>query len=190
MMPQGSTMRHATLCLLIRGNPPIEVLLGRKRAGFGTGKWGGFGGKEEEGETIAGVGSMSDVDPLIGAQTKVYDLEGRTIIPGINETHIHVRDLGFQQYYAVNLEEARNIADVQRLLKERLDRLRQDGKLGGWSYPTTGEVGDWLFGLGWVQDRLEENEWPTDRSWTKSLAMFPFLWIESIKCPSIIISLL
>lgn len=107
-------------------------------------------------DTIAAVGTLSEMDALIGAETSVYDLEGRTIIPGINETHIHVRDLGFQQYIAVNLEEARSIADVQRLLKERLETLRREGKLGGWRYPTTGEVGDWLFGLGWVQDRLEE----------------------------------
>jgi predicted amidohydrolase YtcJ len=107
-------------------------------------------------ESIVAVGSFSDVEPLIGPSTKAYDLAGRTVIPGINETHIHVRDLGFQQHYAVNLEPARNIADVQRLLDKRLAELREDDKLGGWRYPTTGEVGPWLFGLGWAQDRLEE----------------------------------
>jgi mutator protein MutT len=45
-------MINATLCLLVRGSPPTEVLLGRKRVGFGAGKWGGFGGKVEEGETV------------------------------------------------------------------------------------------------------------------------------------------
>jgi predicted amidohydrolase YtcJ len=107
-------------------------------------------------ETIVAVGSFSDVEPFIGSSTKVYDLAGRTVIPGINESHIHVRDLGFQQYYAVNLESARNIADVQRLLEERFALLSAEDKLGGWRYPTTDEVGPWLFGLGWAQDRLEE----------------------------------
>jgi len=108
------------------------------------------------GDRIDGVGSLQELNHLIGFNTKVYDLDGRTVIPGINETHIHVRDLGFQQYYAVNLEPARNISDVQQLLRDRLARLVRDGKLGGWSYPTTGEVGDWLFGLGWTQDRFVE----------------------------------
>lgn len=108
------------------------------------------------GDKIVAVGSFQELKHLIGLNTKVYDLDGRTIIPGINETHIHVSDLGFQQYYAVNLEPARNISDVQQLLKERLAKLQHDGKLGGWRYPTTGEVGDWLFGLGWTQDRLVE----------------------------------
>jgi 8-oxo-dGTP diphosphatase len=48
-------MRDGTLCLLIRGNPPEHVLLGLKKQGFGAGKWGGFGGKIEAGETIAGA---------------------------------------------------------------------------------------------------------------------------------------
>jgi 8-oxo-dGTP diphosphatase/2-hydroxy-dATP diphosphatase len=38
-----------TLCLATRGN---KVLLGMKKRGFGMGKWNGFGGKIEKGETI------------------------------------------------------------------------------------------------------------------------------------------
>ncbi len=108
------------------------------------------------GEKIIGVGSFAELEPLIGPATRVHDLDGRTVIPGINETHIHLRDLGFQQHYAVNLEAARTVADVQRLLGERLAELRDADRLGGWEYPTTGETGPWLFGLGWTQDRLAE----------------------------------
>ncbi|UCC83929.1 MAG: amidohydrolase [Gemmatimonadota bacterium] len=119
------------------------------------------GGPEASALAIAGglilaVGSLDELDHLIGGNTKVHDLEGRTIIPGLNETHIHVRDLGFEQHYAVNLEPARTISDVQQLLGERLAQLRSEEGLGGWLYPTTGEVGPWLFGLGWAQDRLAE----------------------------------
>jgi len=46
-------MRDATLCLLFRGNPIEKVLLGMKKARFGAGKYNGFGGKVEPGETIA-----------------------------------------------------------------------------------------------------------------------------------------
>ena len=108
------------------------------------------------GEKITAVGSMSEIKFLISQETRVYDLKGRTIIPGINETHIHVRDLGFEQHYAVNVEPARTISDVQQMLRERLFRLRNEGKLGGLIYPATGEKGDWLFGLSWTQDRLIE----------------------------------
>ncbi len=46
-------MLNATLCFLIDGNPPVRILLGHKRVGFGVGKWGGVGGKIESGETPA-----------------------------------------------------------------------------------------------------------------------------------------
>lgn len=109
------------------------------------------------GEHILGVGSFEELKPLAGAQTRTYDLNGRTVIPGINDTHIHVRDLGFDQSNSVNLiEGARSIALVQRLLRERLEQLRKDGRLGRWTYPTTGETGPWLFGNSWTQDRLVE----------------------------------
>jgi len=108
------------------------------------------------GDRIVGVGSLEDFDALVGDGTELHDLEGRTIIPGIQESHIHVRDLGFQQRVAVNLEPALSVADVQSLLSARLRELRASGGLGGWTYPTTGEQGEWLFGLGWTQDRLAE----------------------------------
>jgi hypothetical protein len=38
-----------TLVLVTR---PNQVLLGMKKRGFGQGKWNGFGGKVEKGETI------------------------------------------------------------------------------------------------------------------------------------------
>lgn len=38
-----------TLCLAVRNQ---EVLLGMKKRGFGAGRWNGFGGKLEPGETI------------------------------------------------------------------------------------------------------------------------------------------
>ncbi len=41
--------RVLTLCILHQKN---RVLLGMKKRGFGEGKWNGFGGKVEEGETI------------------------------------------------------------------------------------------------------------------------------------------
>ncbi|MCK4487635.1 MAG: NUDIX domain-containing protein [Desulfobacterales bacterium] len=46
-------MRDRTLCFLIRENPATEVLLGFKKVRFGAGKYAGFGGEVEPGETIA-----------------------------------------------------------------------------------------------------------------------------------------
>ncbi len=41
-------MHHATLCYLLKDG---HVLLGLKKRGFGEGRWNGYGGKVERGET-------------------------------------------------------------------------------------------------------------------------------------------
>jgi 8-oxo-dGTP pyrophosphatase MutT (NUDIX family) len=51
-MAQAEPMTEATLCILVREQPPKQVLFGLKKAGFGAGKYGGFGGKVEEGEAV------------------------------------------------------------------------------------------------------------------------------------------
>jgi 8-oxo-dGTP pyrophosphatase MutT (NUDIX family) len=45
-------MKNATICLLVKGDPVEEVLLGLKKEGFGQGKYVGFGGKIENHEGI------------------------------------------------------------------------------------------------------------------------------------------
>ena len=46
-------MRDGTLCIVIRENPDREILLGFKKVRFGAGKYAGFGGRVEAGETVA-----------------------------------------------------------------------------------------------------------------------------------------
>src|SRR5262245_66200157 len=41
------------------------------------------------GNTIVSVGTDADVAPLIGAATKVIDLGGKLVLPGLIDTHIH-----------------------------------------------------------------------------------------------------
>ncbi|KAM9726150.1 oxidized purine nucleoside triphosphate hydrolase isoform 3-T4 [Dama dama] len=49
--PTG-TMRTSRLYTLVLVLQPQRVLLGMKKRGFGAGRWNGFGGKVQEGETI------------------------------------------------------------------------------------------------------------------------------------------
>jgi len=42
-----------------------------------------------KGNTIVSVGTDADVAPLIGAATKIVDLKGKLVLPGLIDTHIH-----------------------------------------------------------------------------------------------------
>jgi 8-oxo-dGTP pyrophosphatase MutT (NUDIX family) len=66
-------LTEATLCLLVRGNPAQQVLLGYKKEGFGAGKITGFGGKVEPGETPAAA-AIRELEEETGIRVSVDDL--------------------------------------------------------------------------------------------------------------------
>jgi 8-oxo-dGTP diphosphatase len=70
----GLKMMDVTLCLLVRGNPPAEILLGLKKAGFGAGKYNGFGGKVEAGETVERA-AVREVEEEVGLIVSEEDLQ-------------------------------------------------------------------------------------------------------------------
>lgn len=67
-------MRDATLVFLIKGEPPSEVLLGLKKAGFAQGKINGFGGKVQQGEPIAKA-AVRELEEEAGIRVSEQDLE-------------------------------------------------------------------------------------------------------------------
>jgi 8-oxo-dGTP diphosphatase/2-hydroxy-dATP diphosphatase len=78
-----------TLCLVTEGG---SVLLGMKKRGFGAGRWNGFGGKVEAGETIEAA-AIREVKEEAGID--VWDIEEVGVLefefqgdPQIHEVHI------------------------------------------------------------------------------------------------------
>ena len=49
-----------------------------------------------------GVGSDSDVETLIGPNTKILDLAGKTVLPGFIDAHIHVLSSGTRHVMAAD----------------------------------------------------------------------------------------
>lgn len=66
-------MNNRTLCFLLRGTPPDEVLLGLKKRGFGTGKYAGFGGGVQAGESIEAA-TARELEEETGIKVAVDDL--------------------------------------------------------------------------------------------------------------------
>jgi 8-oxo-dGTP pyrophosphatase MutT (NUDIX family) len=67
-------MRHATLCFLIKEDPPQEILLGFKKVGFGAGKYNGFGGKVQADETIA-MAAVRELEEETGVSVREVNLQ-------------------------------------------------------------------------------------------------------------------
>src|SRR6476646_1003857 len=70
------------------------------------------------GERIVAVGSAAEVDTWHGPQTKVLDAQGKLLLPGFNDAHVHFVD-GGDHLQAVQLKDAASPADFARRISER-----------------------------------------------------------------------
>ncbi len=97
------------------------------------------------GDRILRVGTNTDVLGLKGPSTRVLDLRGATIVPGLHDAHAHVVGLGASLQDA-DLRGTRSFEDVVGRLRRRL---------------TSARPGEWIVGRGWDQNDWPEKDWPT-----------------------------
>ena len=71
------------------------------------------------GETIQAVGSDSDILALAGSGTSTINLQGRTVIPGIIDTHAHMDREGLKGIQP-SLKGARSIADILAVIRRQV----------------------------------------------------------------------
>lgn len=74
------------------------------------------------GERIVFVGSGKDVQVYIGEQTKVYDLNGKMLIPGMIDSHIHPPGLSLLDLYEVQLFGIDSIEGYAEAVRQFIDK--------------------------------------------------------------------
>ena len=93
--------------------------------------------------------------------TKVINLGGRTVVPGLIDNHNHIVLLGMRPGHDIRIETAASIADVQALLKERAKSL---------------PAGAWITTLGdWNIKQFAEKRLPTLAELDAALPNHPYL---------------
>ncbi len=86
---------------------------------------------------IIDVGFDSDMDPYIGRDTKVLDLEAKTMIPGFIESHGHIIGLGSSKL-KLDLNEVENYDEIVDIVSKTVEQT---------------EPGEWILGRGWHQSK-------------------------------------
>ena len=85
---------------------------------------------------ILAVGSDEDVAQYKGPDTQVIDAGKRTVIPGLNDSHLHVIRGGLNYNMELRWDGVPSLADAMRMLKEQARRT-PPGQwvrvVGGWS---------------------------------------------------------
>ena len=74
------------------------------------------------GEKIVAIGTVEQIKPYVGAQTRVIDAGGRLVIPGFNDSHAHFSS-GAAGLRQLNLYGVSTLAEVQRLKTAAKGRL-------------------------------------------------------------------
>src|SRR5579859_2000355 len=79
------------------------------------------------GNRIAALGSTEEIRPLAGKNTQVIDAEGRLVLPGFNDAHVHFLSGGFS-LSNVDLRDAKS----PREFTERIRRFAEKVPAGQW----------------------------------------------------------
>jgi len=70
------------------------------------------------GNTIEAVGSREEILALAGSHTQLTDLGGRTLLPGLHDTHIHLWKVGNLKTFMLDVRPASSLDHMLTLLQE------------------------------------------------------------------------
>lgn len=88
------------------------------------------------GERIIAVGKSADISKRAGKETKVIDLKGRTVIPGLIDNHAHFIRVAEHWHQEMRLDGVTSRKQALKMLAERVRAARPGDwivTLGGWS---------------------------------------------------------
>src|SRR5262245_8810658 len=119
--------------------------------------------------------TVGDATPARGPNTRVIDLGGRTVIPGVIEGHIHSVSLGNRPGYHTILENTTSIREIQEALSARRPNVPQ---------------GQWITSMGGFHvNQWAEHRRPTRRELDDAVPDRPVLLYERFTGPCVTNSL-
>jgi len=103
---------------------------------------------------IIGVGTDEEMLSVAGNNARTMDLEGKTVVPGFADSHIHLVQYGLMLSSAIlDIREARSIDEIKEIIGKR---AKEQPK------------GRWITGHGWntttLAERRPPNRWDLDEA--------------------------
>jgi predicted amidohydrolase YtcJ len=93
---------------------------------------------------IVAVGSNSEIRKHVGMDTKIVNANGKTLVPGLVDCHVHMTGFGFF-LQSPDLKNVQSIKEMQRMLQEHASKNPGKG---------------WVLGGRWDHEKLAEKRYP------------------------------
>lgn len=98
-----------------------------------------------KGSTILAVGSRNEIGRCIGPQTRVIDLHGATLFPGLTDAHAHLLEIG-ERELSLDLEGVESITRLVEIVRGQV---------------AAKHAGEVIVGSGWIETHWPEARFPT-----------------------------
>jgi predicted amidohydrolase YtcJ len=94
---------------------------------------------------IIAVGSDAEISKLASPSTKIIDLAGRTVTPGIIDTHAHILEGVTDKIFKADLNNAKSVAEILEIVKTQSAKT---------------PAGGWVQAFGWNEVIIAEHRAP------------------------------
>ena len=117
------------------------------------------------------IASVGNNPPARTANTRIIDLRGRTVVPGLIEGHVHIVSMANRPGYHTILENTTSIREIQEALAARRKTVPE---------------GQWITSMGgWHTNQWAEHRYPTLRELDEAVPDRPVLLYERFTGPAI-----
>ena len=118
------------------------------------------------GDRIVAVGKNDDVLKLAGSQTKLVDLQGRTVIPGLCDSHVHATGASMYEFDHP-IPEMDTVADVLKYIAARAEAM---------------DDGEWIAVSQVFITRLRDQRYPTRKELDAAAPKNPVIFSTGPDC--------
>lgn len=94
---------------------------------------------------IIAVGKNAEIKKFADEQTKIFDAQGKLLIPGFNDSHVHFFAVG-NALFRIELQDTSSPAEIAAKLKENLRFVPKE---------------QWIFGGNWNHEKWKDKTLPT-----------------------------